>query len=202
MAVEPGHELQVDLAPSHGRQVEQRSRLGWHPFEAPVHNRLDATGKDACRKGHSAHIAQAAGLLGQGADHLDQEEGIAFGLALQEGQHFGPPSCLAQDRAAQFGDLGLSQPLQLDDLHARQPIGQLGHLVVPIAADDDQRQAGQEWDKLRQQVKALAGPMQILEDEQGGCRLPEEGADDGSQQALLAGLSGQLERVGHIALQQ
>jgi hypothetical protein len=102
---ELGEHAEVELPPEHGGGGEQRAGAGGRAVEAAGEHGLDAAGGDLGGEAVLADAVEGAGLLGEGAQDLDDEEGVALGLALEEGDEGGALAGVAEHGAAEQGDL-------------------------------------------------------------------------------------------------
>src|SRR5262245_17247099 len=107
-------------------------------MQAAPYHLADATRKHVCRQLHLSHAAQTSRLLSERPHYLDDKKGIAFRFTFEKIQHSRTSPVLTQHHCAQFRHTALVQSWQSDHQRPWKLIGQVGALVITVAAHDEQ----------------------------------------------------------------
>ena len=193
-------ERRVDLAADDGRRAERRQRLARYLVQAPADDPLHAAREHPLGKARVADGIESARVFGEGAHDLHDEEGNAFGLALEQRHEVRTVRRRTDHSRRELDHLPRVQSSQQEHPRAGHRRRYLRALVVAEASDHEHRQVGRGLREPRQQAQALAaGPLKILEDDEHRCALHAQQLLDREEEPRLRGLGVERRRIDDLA---
>ena len=138
-----------------GGRLEQGLIGGGDASQAALHHLLNAPCKNGAGQGHGRYLFQPPHFFGKGAEHFDYEEGVAFGLVVDELNEVGLAAVFAQRGGAQIGYLGGRETAEGEQLRVGKLLGEGRPFSRPITADNGEGVFGRLGAEEGEEVEAV-----------------------------------------------